>query len=220
LFLTGYGGTGKSHTLNTIIRGLKALGKTVLITASTGAAAINLEHGITVNAALGLGIGSGSAQSIADKVFRTPDLMDRWSSDVLVVDEISMLGAPLFELIDSVGKLVRAELISADCGREPVGGMRMILCGDFLQLAPIDQSGTALGPGSLKTFRSAKDVDAAFGKERRFCFQTAAWREARITCIELTKCYRQDDEATVRMLGSARDGCLSDEAHDAFLEVC
>ncbi len=55
VFLTGPAGSGKTYVLNQLIRQLKAQGKEVAITASTGIAATHI-GGMTIHSWSGLGI--------------------------------------------------------------------------------------------------------------------------------------------------------------------
>lgn len=56
----------------------------------------------------------------------------RWKScDVLIVDEISMIGGDFFEKLEEIARLVRRNT-------KPFGGIQLIASGDFLQLPPVD----------------------------------------------------------------------------------
>jgi len=52
IFLTGQAGTGKTHTINKYMEWAKKQGLEVMLTASTGIAAINIK-GITIHTFLG-----------------------------------------------------------------------------------------------------------------------------------------------------------------------
>jgi ATP-dependent DNA helicase PIF1 len=72
----------------------------------------------------------------------------RWKeAEVLIVDEISMLSAELFDKLSYVAQKVRQD-------DRPFGGLQVILCGDFYQLPPI-----------------------GVGKDAKFCFESATWEE-------------------------------------------
>lgn len=56
----------------------------------------------------------------------------RWRGvDVLVIDEISMLGGSFLEKLSFVASRARND-------RRPFGGVQLVLCGDFFQLPPVD----------------------------------------------------------------------------------
>lgn len=135
------GGTGKSWTLKEIAKYCKnKLHKVVACTATTGVAAINLnspENAIsssTLHSWAGIGVVSEdtSVQKLFYKVWNHPGSRDKWlATDVLIIDEISMLGLSLFDKLDYIGRKVRR---SPDF---PFGGIQLIVSGDFLQLPPV-----------------------------------------------------------------------------------
>lgn len=53
-------------------------------------------------------------------------------TDVLVIDEISMLHDTRLDLVDEITRTIRNK-------DEPFGGMQVILCGDFFQLPPVSK---------------------------------------------------------------------------------
>lgn len=124
LFLTGPGGTGKSKWIQTVF---SHCSKKIQVCAMTGCAALLLEcNAKTVHSWAGIGLGDAS-KAISNKFAR-----DRWrSTDVLIIDEISMMSDTLFELLDTVGKTIRKST-------KPFGGIQLLFCGDFYQLPPID----------------------------------------------------------------------------------
>ena len=80
----------------------------------------------------------------------------RWGKcKVLIIDEVSMLSASLFDLLDDIAKAAKGN-------KDPFGGVQLILVGDFLQLPPI------INPGP----------EGTEGDTRKFCFQTHTWRAA------------------------------------------
>jgi ATP-dependent exoDNAse (exonuclease V) alpha subunit len=55
----------------------------------------------------------------------------RWiSAKVLIVDEISMVSATMFELLELCARRIRGS-------SDRFGGIQLVCCGDFLQLGPI-----------------------------------------------------------------------------------
>lgn len=121
----GPGGCGKTMALRTMY-----IPRNICYTAATGIAAINLPDGSTLHRWAGIGLAREPADVLVGKVKR--DAMFRWKlTDVLVIDEISMIGAELFDKLDYIGRKVRGIDM-------PFGGIRLILSGDFLQLSPIN----------------------------------------------------------------------------------
>ena len=104
--------------------------KRMYLTATTGVASYSIE-GMTINSFLGIGTGDMSAQEMYKKVMFSEVYIDRIKNlDVLVIDEISMMSAALFEKINYVLMAVR---------RNPkfFGGVQVILSGDFMQAPPV-----------------------------------------------------------------------------------
>ncbi len=136
IFLTGPGGTGKSYTIRLLYKKLRSLGKKVYCTATTGIAALNLSGpGIktrTIHSWAGIGKGDATALKLIEKIKSHYEHKRRWEEiQVLIIDEVSMLGATLFKKLDLIARVVR--------GRrdEPFGGIRLVMSGDFLQLPPV-----------------------------------------------------------------------------------
>ena len=125
LFLTGGAGTGKTTLTRQVIEHFSAEGKKIAKLASTGMAA-TLIGGQTLHSFLDLGI----ADSIEDLEFKGKlELKTKVkklvsSMDLIIIDEISMVSAPLFEMI-------RLRLLQSK-----FDGVLMCV-GDFLQLPPV-----------------------------------------------------------------------------------
>lgn len=132
--LTGPGGTGKSLLIHEIYRrGIKQ-NKTVCVTAMTGCAAYLLSD----TKARTLHGWSGVYRFNENEV--TPSLitkyvtlihrkrkpsMERWlSTDILVIDEISMMSSRLYTLLDGIGRELRSQgFHTPDTKRQPFGGI-------------------------------------------------------------------------------------------------
>jgi len=180
LFITGEAGTGKSFMLNYIIQELKDLQKVVAVTATTGLAAAALGGG-TIHAFAGVGLAKDPVKNIIGKVMGTSGTVKRWrDTQVLIIDEISMMDAALFSLLDEVGRTARKF-------DKPFGGLQLILCGDFLQLPPVETSG--------------------------FAFEAKVWAEAGLRTAELTTAVRQQgDKAFLGILSEVRVGLCSEDS--------
>ena len=136
IFLTGPGGTGKSKWIQTI-----ASRRGIQVCAMTGCAAILLEcNAKTVHSWAGIGLGD------ANKAIKNKFSRDRWlSTEVLIIDEISMMSDTLFDLLNLVGKTIRKST-------KPFGGIQLIFCGDFYQLPPVNAKFCFESPDWNKTF--------------------------------------------------------------------
>lgn len=135
--LSGGAGAGKSYVIETFIRCAQMVGRKVAVTASTGIAA-SLIGGRTIHSWAGLGI-SEEPFNPRSRNFKK-DYPHFWrqsaemrKADVLIIDEISMLPAYLFTNLDLALQTARKD------GR-PFGGIQLVVCGDFLQLPPVQKS--------------------------------------------------------------------------------
>ena len=197
VFLTGGGGVGKSYLLSVIeneFPGLKrqrnlANGTSKLprvqLCALTGCAALLLgQKAKTLHSWAGIGLGKGTIQELATKIRRNQKAMRQWlCTDLLVIDEISMMTAELLDKLNGIGKKLRSNT-------QPFGGMQVLLVGDFYQLPPVYKNGEATV----------------------FAFESAAWRETISVNMELTIIQRQKDVAFQAILKEARMGALSKES--------
>lgn len=195
ILITGPAGTGKSVLLRRIVQALRReRHKDVAITASTGIAALNVS-GQTIHSWLGTGI-RGSVdevkQAVKDRGLR-PDRAN-WDermteADVLVVDEVSMLTGDYLDMVNYWLKEIRES-------NKPFGGLQLILCGDFLQLPPVQILGEEA--------------------EVLFPFKSRAWEEAGLNLCYLTKIFRQDDEQFLLHLLAIRRGQVAPETIKFF----
>ena len=142
VFFTGSAGTGKSYLLRRIIKSLPP--DTTFPTASTGSAAC-LIGGTTLHSFAGVGTGAGTLERCVAMASREPHLSSWRRCRCLVIDEVSMVDAELFEKLEGVARAVRRSGL-------PFGGIQLVVCGDFLQLPPV-----------------SKESD-----KKQFCFQVSA----------------------------------------------
>src|SRR5271163_698277 len=167
VFLTGVAGSGKSLVLRHGVEALRAKhGRdAVVVTASTGVAAANI-GGITLHSFAAVGRCDHPitlAEALKNMKFPTRKTWQRTA--VLIVDEISMIAEWFLTLLEAVGRSVRTR---ADA---PMGGMRVIAVGDFLQLPPVHKNGDPV----------------------RFAFDGAGWRALKLRVVRLTQHHRQED---------------------------
>ncbi len=128
MYIAGVGGTGKSYVVNAILRLFSLLGRRqqILVSAPTGAAAI-LIGGYTVHSLLML--------PHRDNTDLQP-LVFLWAGVFyLIIDEVSMIGAPL--LSDICTRLQHAKGNHDLAEDIPFGGVNIIFLGDFGQLKPV-----------------------------------------------------------------------------------
>lgn len=133
IFITGLGGSGKSTTLNSIIKYFKRNNFNIGITSSTGSSA-SLINGTTLHSFLNIGLANKSAVELYEKLklkLNKSTYNKLKKLDVLIIDEISMIDDKLFNKIAGYLSLIK-EI------KKPFGKIQIILCGDFYQLPPIN----------------------------------------------------------------------------------
>lgn len=138
ILLHGPGGTGKSHTICKIASYCREKGISCRVTAMTGVAAVSLgghEESIlatTFHRGCGVPVDYGkNASLLLERIRSRPNVWKVWKfTEVLIIDEISMMSAELFQDIDYVARSIRSPNL-------PFGGMCLICSGDFLQLPPV-----------------------------------------------------------------------------------
>ena len=124
IFLTGPGGCGKSWWIRHVY---KTTHKRVHVCAMTGCAALLLQcNANTVHSWAGIGLGD------PQKALTNSYACKRWrTTDLLIIDEISMMSVELFEMLNTLGQTIRKS-------SRPFGGIQVVFCGDFYQLPPIN----------------------------------------------------------------------------------
>ena len=182
-FLTGAGGTGKSHVIRNIVEALRRDGKDVALTAMTGCAALLLGKGAkTLHSWAGIGLGKDSVQTLVVKLRKSFRAKKNWlAADALIIDEVSMMTPDLLDKLEEIGKIIRRNQKSS------FGGLQVILVGDMYQLPPINRD----------------------SEEHHFVFESAAWKRCIQDSVVLRTVHRQSDPAFLKILDEARAGRLS-----------
>lgn len=164
VYLTGPAGSGKTFLLNQYIDYLKRSQKGVGITASTGIAATHI-GGITIHSWSGLGIKDELRDADLRKLLRKNYLKKRFrNTGALIIDEISMLNAYQFDLINIICQAFKNNV-------KPFGGMQVVCSGDFFQLPPIQKKG-----------------------EAKFVIESDVWKNMNLKICYLEEQYRQEKE--------------------------
>lgn len=191
IFLTGAGGTGKSHTIRAITAWATAAGLRYSVTALTGCAALLLNCGAkTLHSWAGIGLARESPSDLAAAVLRNKRAARRWiDTQLLIVDEISMAAPELLEKLDCVARRVRRR------PHHPLGGLQLVVAGDFCQLPPV-----------------IRDISGSDTTTPRFVFQTPVWSELVQEVHYLQQIQRQADPVFQRILNEARLGALTPES--------
>ncbi len=196
--LLGAAGCGKSYLLSVIYTEFPGLRRRykgggglprIQICAMTGCAALLLGHKAkTLHSWAGIGLGKGTVGELYTKIRRNTKAMRHWlCTDLLVIDEVSMMTCDLLDKLNELGKKIRGN-------KRPFGGMQVLLVGDFYQLPPVNKGEEAT----------------------MFAFESAAWKELTGdgvgVVVELTEIQRQKDPAFQTILTEARMGALSWES--------
>lgn len=185
IFMSGQGGTGKTFMIRLLVE--RYIGKKkIAMTALTGVAADLLgDEARTLHSWSGTGCGISLTTSAIDKIIlkimKEKSNLSSWkTTDILIVDEVSMMSKSLFEILDSIGKRIRRD-------PRPFGGIQLIFSGDFHQLPPI-----------------GKDKDT-----KAFCFESPLWESTFHKVIILQKLFRQKDPLFMKILQQVRRGKIS-----------
>jgi ATP-dependent exoDNAse (exonuclease V) alpha subunit len=189
VFLTGPAGSGKTYVLNKFIKDLKRRKKQVAITASTGIAATHL-NGTTIHSWSGLGIRDELTSRDRAWLAGNAKLNKRYNAtDVLIIDEVSMLHGKRLDMVNEACKLLRQS-------DEPFGGLQVILTGDLFQLPPVNRGG---------------------GSDD-FAHMSDAWAELNLAICYLSEQHRQSSGALLNMLQAMRSAEIDDGHIDMLTE--
>jgi ATP-dependent DNA helicase PIF1 len=195
IFITGPGGAGKSALIRMIHKHACTHYKDIHVTALTGCASILLNcKAKTLHSWAGIGLGNGTTEELIFKIKRNKFLKAIWkATDILVIDEVSMLSLKLFNMLNDIGKAIRKN-------QKPFGGIQLIFSGDFYQLPPVGN----------------KDEPDT----QRFCFESDEWNSTfhRDNQVELKKIFRQTDEIYSTILNQIREGKIKRKANDLLIE--
>ena len=214
VFLSGGAGTGKSFLIQAIknhLPSIKAARENcsvrsedadtnshtihvkmhrVRVTALTGCAAILLGRGSkTLHSWAGIGKGQGSVSELVAKI-RYGKAKRNWlTTDLLIIDEISMLTTELLEKLDGIAKRMRSSC-------QPFGGIQVVFVGDFFQLPPV-----------------IKDAQQS-AEQNIFAFQSPVWNTIIRPEheIHLKQIHRQSDPIFQKILNETRLGKLTPES--------
>jgi ATP-dependent DNA helicase PIF1 len=132
LLILGSAGTGKSRLVKEFYRYIKRTEKqkTMYITSTTGISAYNI-GGITINSFMGIGTAEAPVEVLMKRLRYKTSIKDRIrKTDILVIDEISMMSASVFEKLNLIFQSLKRS-------PKPFGGIQLILTGDFLQLETV-----------------------------------------------------------------------------------
>jgi energy-coupling factor transporter ATP-binding protein EcfA2 len=180
VFITGSAGTGKTYLLNLYTQYLKERRVYPTIVAPTGIAASHL-GGQTIHSFFALGIRDSIDEGYVDFLLDKKYLKTRFSKlKLLIIDEVSMISPEIFSSMD----LILRGFKGTDA---PFGGVQVVISGDFFQLPPVSK----------------------VPKEKRFAWQSPAWKALDLHTCYLQEKFRQDDDRLIGILDDIRSGEIS-----------
>ena len=174
VFFTGAAGTGKSVLMKLMIARLRGTYKEnpgkIAVTASTALAACHI-GGITLHSWGGVGLGKDDVNKLVKNIRRNQNAVKRWrETEILIIDEISMIDGALFDKMESIARRLRPERKN-----QPFGGIQLVITGDFFQLPPVPD---------------------AEGQGTKFAFEACSWPRSVRHTVLLTEVFRQKDPGT------------------------
>jgi uncharacterized protein YpbB len=202
IFLTGKAGTGKTTLLREIIQ---TTHKNTVVVAPTGIAALNA-GGVTIHSMFQLPFGGFIPDfnvdlHFSERVkFESKDTLLRHfrmsgqkkavirNMELLIIDEVSMLRADLLDAMDYMMQTVRKKKIA-------FGGVQVVYIGDLLQLPPV------IGEEEWRTLRNYY--------KGKFFFHSQVVQNNPPLYIELSKIFRQSDDAFISVLNNLRNNQIS-----------
>jgi ATP-dependent DNA helicase PIF1 len=191
--LLGPAGVGKSYLLSIIYTELAQMRLcSVQLCAMTGCAALLIGNKAkTLHSWAGIGLGKEDVNTLYMKITKNGRAKKNWkTTDLLVIDEISMATPDLLDKLNELGKRIRK------CSK-PFGGIQLLFVGDFYQLPPVSKGSS----------------------EAMFAFESEAWAETVQCIMQLTIIQRQKDPVFQQILMEARVGKFTKESCH-ILESC
>ncbi|MFL2514139.1 MAG: ATP-dependent RecD-like DNA helicase [Alphaproteobacteria bacterium] len=194
-YITGKAGSGKS-TLLAYFRSITQ--KNTAVLAPTGVAAIRVK-GQTIHSFFGFPPKVIQTRHI--KKVRQIELLQ--NLETLIIDEISMVRADVFDAIDYSLRVHRKKLTQS------FGGVQVIVFGDLFQLPPV------------------VNMDESSLLERiypsgQFFFHSNIFQDAQFKTLELQSIYRQKDDHFIYLLNAVRDGSIThsqiDNLNDSLVD--
>lgn len=182
IFLTGKAGTGKTTFLRTVVERTR---KRCVVVAPTGVAAINA-GGVTIHSFFQLPFSPyiPGAQTRSKFDFGREKRKIIASTDLLIIDEISMVRSDLLDAVDNVLRRFRNH-------RLPFGGMQLLMIGDLAQLTPV------------VTAEEERMLTAYY--DTPYFFGSKALAQVPYVTIQLTHVFRQQDPIFIDVLNHIRE---------------
>lgn len=194
VFLTGDAGTGKSFVLDKYLSCVYSNTyepeTRFPILASTGAASV-LIGGRTFHSYFGIGVMKGDPGNIVNKALFNKWVQKRISlAETIFIDEISMLSGKTLAIAEEICRRVKGN-------KDPWGGIRIVVTGDFFQLPPISDN-------------KREGIDWAFLSD--------VWCESEFKNLVLSDVIRTKDKDFTDVLNRVRYGKYDRVVYDFFVK--
>jgi len=208
IFYTGSAGCGKSTVLHVIKERLERLGKDVRVMAPTGKVALAI-NGTTTWTYAGWNPDSykRTLKELENRA-RGKTIRKRFEkTDVIIIDEISMVENLHFERLSAVMKAGRQSPL-------PFGGVQVIVTGDFCQLPPVKPFCHCMFCGLEFQVQmregehgyTCKTCNVSYTDSEKWAFRSKAWKECNFAHVLLSTIHRQNDAKFVGLLQKCRMG--------------
>ncbi len=132
--LNASGGTGKTFTVNLILKYCRSKGYIAVATAVSGIAATLLDRGRTLHNRLSVPVNI-TAESVCSFPKTSPRAQLCQEAKLLVVDEVTMGHRHVYECVDRTLKDMRGN-------EQPFGGLTVLFSGDWKQILPVVVKGS------------------------------------------------------------------------------
>lgn len=202
VFLSGPAGSGKSFVIRKYCELVESFNPKVKIhkTSTTGLSAINI-GGQTIQSFSGMGIYKHTYEDylklpgVTDSGLYRGSLFKIRSSQILIIDEVSMLSArDLQFLVDRIKDI-----------KKNIKYLQIIVSGDFTQLQPV---------------ATKKDIETYGTDLADFCYGTKAWEDLNFSLCYLDKIQRTSDRTLKELLDNISLGNgLSKEVADTIRTI-
>jgi hypothetical protein len=222
-FIGGEGGTGKSRIIEALgeLFARKGISHRLLVTATSGTAAARI-NGITIHSACGFSKDSSRMGSNKDidgvRESNTSNLyidgqvrMDWQEKYLLIIDEVSMLGARTLYAVNQ--QLCKLRGYAQDFGGIPI----ILFCGDFHQFRPIQDRSIALSSSAIPW-----DEEKSFRVEGRYQQDKAheLWKKFTTVVILNEQVRAAGDPRLQRLLKRIRQGIQDQRDMDFLNSIC
>ncbi|KAK8019359.1 hypothetical protein PG990_004497 [Apiospora arundinis] len=225
VFYTGSAGCGKSTVLKAFTKRLRDMGKKVHVVAPTGRAALQVNGSTTWTYA---GWTPDSHKKPLQDLQNNAHGKFVWKrfkkTDVLVIDEISMVENLHFERLN---KILQHALYNPNLSvQKAFGGIQIVVTGDFCQLPPVRpfehcmECGKQLSKryyqGEL-SYACPNPHHPVWRDEDKWAFASDAWQQCRFVHINLKEIHRQKVGKFTEILNKCRIGLALTESDKQLL---